>query len=148
MDWQEFAEQLAEDLSLLSAGTLLVIEERPEDGRYAQFVQEDDKLLAYVADNRYMTPADKVTPEGERVIEEAGWHRAEPGRAHDDWWQELPWPASGTAYRHLTEAIVVALRDGYGIASPEGWRYRAWNEREANAPVTLARLSLPQVPAR
>lgn len=39
---------------------------------------------------------------------------------------------------------IVALRDGYGISNPDGWWYRAWNERTGNEAIELPRLGLPR----
>ncbi|MBC6469161.1 TNT domain-containing protein [Actinomadura alba] len=40
--------------------------------------------------------------------------------------------------------VVTALRDGYGIADPGEFRYRAWNEKKGNDPFDLPRLGLPR----
>ncbi|MEV4257570.1 hypothetical protein AB0J52_30805 [Spirillospora sp. NPDC049652] len=148
MEWETFAAELADDLADLPAGALLVISEREEGGRFTQFAQEDDVLLAYLCDNAFLQPEDQASPEARRVIEAAGWHAPDPGRGQDDWWYRLPWPSSSADYRRLTGMLVTAFRDGYGIPSPEGWTYRAWNEREGNAPLTLPSLDLHQVPVR
>ncbi|MFC4913242.1 TY-Chap domain-containing protein [Actinomadura gamaensis] len=146
MDWQTFAAELADDLAALPAGALLVISERDDGGRFAQFAQDDDGLVAYVCDNTYLAPDDQASPEARQVIAAAGWNAPDPRQGHEDWWYRLPWPASSAAYRRLTDMIAAAFRDGYGIASPDGWNYRAWNEREGNDPIELRRLSLVRAP--
>ncbi|MCP2343619.1 TY-Chap domain-containing protein [Actinomadura rupiterrae] len=148
MDWQTFAAELADDLAGLPAGALLVITERADGGRFTQFAQDDDGLVAYVSDNTYLAPADQASPEARRTIEAAGWNPPEPRQGHEDWWYRLPWPSSSAAYHRLTDMIVTALRDGYGIPSPEGWHYRAWNDRKGNEPITLHNLTLTQAPLR
>jgi hypothetical protein len=40
--------------------------------------------------------------------------------------------------------VVTALREGYGIADPGEFRYRAWNEKKGNDPFDLLRLGLPR----
>ncbi|MFD0692100.1 TY-Chap domain-containing protein [Actinomadura fibrosa] len=140
VDWGSFADGLAEDLVTLAAGALVVISEPGEPGwrRYVQFSQQDDRLHAEVVANAFLDESSRTSAEGEQKISQAGW--TAPKVAHDNWTSELAWPASHADYRVLTEKIVLALRDGYGITSPESWRYRAWNDRKGNRPFRLARL--------
>ncbi|MBT2210797.1 hypothetical protein [Actinomadura sp. NEAU-AAG7] len=144
MGWDEFAEALAEELAVFPAGALVVIKEaaEPRFARYVQFAQRDAELDAGVVANSFLEEAAQCSPEGERVIAEAGWRTRQPTVGHQEWWYALPWPASSGEYRRLTGMIVTAFREGYGIADPGSWRYRAWNEREWNQAISLSRLGL------
>ncbi|MFC5745153.1 TY-Chap domain-containing protein [Actinomadura rugatobispora] len=128
MDWDEFARGLAEEFAVLPAGALLVLSEPGESGRYAQFAQGPDELVAYVVADSFLSERARATPEGARAIARAGWREPDPSAGHENWWQVLPWPASSRQYRALAESVAAALRDGYGISTPGGWSYQAWNE--------------------
>ncbi|MFD0692097.1 TY-Chap domain-containing protein [Actinomadura fibrosa] len=138
MDWETFADALAEDMATLAAGALVVISEPGESGRYVQFAQDDDQLDVDVVGNAFLDDSSRASVEGEQKISLAGW--TAPNAEYENWTLQLGWPASHVEYRALTEKMVVALRDGYGIASPETWRYRAWNDRKGNRPFRLVRL--------
>ena len=129
MTWEEFARGLAEEFGWLPAGALLVISEPEEDGRYAQFAQGDDELVAYVVANSFLREQARATPQGEQAIVQAGWRAPDPSAGHENWWQTVAWPASARRYRDLADAVATALRDGYRIPTPDGWTYQAWNER-------------------
>ncbi|GLZ03003.1 hypothetical protein Acsp03_04700 [Actinomadura sp. NBRC 104412] len=140
MTWEEFASGLAEELAGLPAGALLVVSEPDERGRYAQFSQGDAELVAYVVVNSWLPEPARATREGERAIARAGWNEPLPP-GHENWWRTLSWPASSRQYRDLADSVVTALRDGYGIAGPDGWTYQAWNERTGDD-LELPRLGL------
>lgn len=146
MEWESFAEALAEELAVLPAGALIVISE-PGDGltgRYAQFVQETDRLVAEVVADSVLEPKQRVSAEGERAITSAGWRPPDRPAGRENWWAELAWPASARQYQALAGMVVTAMRDGYGIPDPGGLRYRAWNEKKGNDPFDLPRLGLPR----
>ncbi|MFD0854758.1 hypothetical protein ACFQ07_21140 [Actinomadura adrarensis] len=129
MNWEEFAEGLAEEFGRLPTGALLVLSEPGEAGRYAQFAQEESELVAYVVVNSFLAGPARATPRGEEAIVRAGWNPPDASGRHENWWRTLPWPASSAQYRALAGSVAAALRDGYAIASPDGWSYQAWNER-------------------
>ncbi|MCP2343620.1 TY-Chap domain-containing protein [Actinomadura rupiterrae] len=140
MDWETFAAALAGDLAELPEGALVVISEREGGGRFTQCMQEEDALTAYVCDNVFLKPEDRASAEGERIIADAGWKPRDPAMGDENWSYVLPCPAPAEDYRNLTDMIVTALRDGYGIPSPEGWTYSAWNELTGNGSIALRRL--------
>lgn len=146
VEWETFAQGLAEELTVLPAGALVVISEpgegsRPHD-RYAQFAQETDRLTAELVGNSYVLEDKRASEEGERAIAAAGWR---PGPAdHPNWQAELAWPASSRQYQALAEMVVTGLRDGYGIADLGEFRYQAWNEKSGED-IELPRLGLPRV---
>jgi hypothetical protein len=141
MTWEEFAEGLAEEFAGLPAGALLVLSEPGDRGRYAQFAQDEMELVAYVVVNFFVPESAQATPQGEQAIADAGWNPPDGSGLHENWWRTLPWPASSAQYRALADAVVTALRDGYGIASPDGWTYQAWNERTGDD-IELTHLAL------
>ncbi|GAA4059366.1 TY-Chap domain-containing protein [Actinomadura miaoliensis] len=142
MDWEAFTVGLAEELANLPAGALVVILEPVETDRqrYVQFAQSSTELFAYVVVNSFLERDEvRATPRGEEVIMDAGWRC--PEGMHENWWQELRWPASSRQYRDLARAIAIALRDGYRIGDISHWRYRAWNEETGDL-IELPKLGL------
>ncbi|GLW64797.1 hypothetical protein Arub01_30410 [Actinomadura rubrobrunea] len=141
MDWEHFITALAEELAKLPAGALVVISEPGEgkQSRYVQFAQSSGELVGYVVYNGFLDERVRATPRGEEAIMDAGWNP--PRGPHDNWWQSLGWPATSKQYRDLARAIVIALRDGYGIDDISHWRYQAWNERSGE-PIELRGLGL------
>lgn len=144
MTWEELSAGLAISLSRLPAGALFVVTEPGgETGGvryYFQFIQSETELSAFLVGNVQLSPARQASAEGEALIESLGWRP--PHTDMPDWSRELPWPSNMTGYTALSDAIVSALRDGYGISAPEGWLYRAWNERNG-VDLELTQLGLP-----
>lgn len=144
VEWDAFAQGLADELANLPAGGLLVISEsgEPKRSRYTQFAQGADELTAYVVVNAFLDEQVRASEAGERLIAATGWRPPEPNEGHDNWWTILPWPATAQQYLNLARMVVVALRDGYGIADPGAFRYQAWNEQTGQH-LDLRRLGLP-----
>jgi hypothetical protein len=144
VEWEAFAQGLADELPALPAGGLLVISEPGDPGRsrYTQFAQGTDELAAYVVANAFLDESARASEAGERVIAEAGWRPPAPHEGHDNWWTILPWPATAQHYLDLARMVAVALRDGYGITDPGAFRYQAWNEKTGQD-LDLPRLGLP-----
>ncbi|WP_228786623.1 TY-Chap domain-containing protein [Nocardia terpenica] len=69
-DWGEFAEGLAEQLALLPSGAIVKI---VAPGRFAQFAQDDDSLVAHLIGDEHLDPADRPVAERRRRIVDAGW---------------------------------------------------------------------------
>ncbi|WP_405164842.1 hypothetical protein OG203_06940 [Nocardia sp. NBC_01499] len=78
---------------------------------------------------------------GGRLIADSGWHQPDADHC-DNWWYELPWPASSDGYRRLASRIVAGLRDAYGITEPSKLVYKAWNERDGNREIELPLIGL------
>jgi hypothetical protein len=144
VEWNTLVQGLAGELANLPAGGLLVISEfgEPKLSRYAQFAQGTDELLAYVVHNSFLDEQARASEDGERVITEAGWRRPDPDQGHDNWWRDLPWPATAQEYRDVAQMVATALRDGYGIADPGVFHYQAWNE-QTGQDLVLPELRLP-----
>jgi hypothetical protein len=144
VEWELFEQGLADELAGLPAGALVVLFESGEGdgGRYAQFVQRPDRLITEVVANSFLEPGERASAEGELAIVAAGWRPPAPSEGRENWWTDLAWPASSEQYLALAGMVATALRDGYGIADPGGFRYRAWNEKKGNDPIDLPRLGL------
>ncbi|QKG20068.1 TY-Chap domain-containing protein [Actinomadura verrucosospora] len=148
MNWLAFADSLAEELTALEAGTLVVIyeaEREIEQARGIQFVQEDARLIAELSHNDYLDPEVWATPAGEEAIKELGWRPPATELGRDNWWETLDWPAATAQYQELARMAVLGLRDGYRISSEAPFYYNAWNECRGNETVELPLLRLPYV---
>ncbi|MCW2897940.1 MAG: hypothetical protein JWO67_205 [Streptosporangiaceae bacterium] len=145
VEWDVFAQALAEELPNLPEGGLVVIAEPGEEkyARYTQFMQREDELWGYVVVNSFLDESARASEEAERIISAAGWRAPEPSAGHDNWWAALPWPATAEQYLHLTQMVVAGLRDGYGIPDPGVFRYKAWN-RNTGEDLDFPRLGLPR----
>ncbi|WP_125618788.1 TY-Chap domain-containing protein [Actinomadura sp. WAC 06369] len=143
MEWEEFSDGLALELPDLAAGTYVVISEPGSagEGRYIQFVQEQDKLTVEVVANCFLASDKRASVEGEQAIRAAGWSRRQGSEA-GNWFSMLSWPAYSEDYQRLAEMVVVALCDGYGIEDVGTWRYKAWDESRGGRDVELTRLGL------
>lgn len=137
-DWGPFAEGLAEQLALLPSGAIVKI---VAPGRFAQFAQDDDSLVAHLIGDEHLDPADRPVAERRRRIVDAGWQLPDVDHA-GNWWIELPWPVVSSIYRQLAAMVVIGLRDGLGVRSPADLVYEAWNDRAGNAPMDLPLLGL------
>ncbi|MET9774002.1 hypothetical protein ABZ023_06980 [Streptomyces sp. NPDC006367] len=142
--WDEFGEGLAEQLSTLATGSVLILRESAPTGRYAQFMQDDDRLGAELVGDHYLEPGVRAGEQGGRLIAEAGWQRPEDTVYGHNWQAELPWPSASDAYRRLAAMTVTGLRDGLRITGPKDLVYKAWTRR--NRPLQLPLLGLASMP--
>ncbi|MER5894481.1 hypothetical protein [Streptomyces sp. NPDC001876] len=140
--WDGFSEGLAEQLASLAAGSVLIIRESGQTGRYAQFLQTDERVEAELVGDHHLDPALRAGEAGCRLIAEAGWRPPEDTVYGHNWWSELPWPSSSVAYRALAGMTVTGLRDGLRITGPQVLVYEAWDGRRGNRPLTLPLLGL------
>lgn len=141
-DWDGFREGLAEQLASLTDGSVLIIREGGQTGRYAQFLQSDKGLEAELVGDHHLAPTLRAGDEGRRLIAEAGWRPPEDTVYGHNWWSELPWPSPSAGYRDLAEMTVTGLRDGLRITGPQALVYEAWDGRRGNRPLTLPLLGL------
>lgn len=140
--WDGLGERLAEQLASLATGSVLIIGERGRTGRYAQFLQSDERVEAELVGDHHLDPALRAGEAGSRLIAEAGWRPPEDTVHGHNWWAELPWPSSSAAYRELAGMTVTGLRDGLRIAGPQALVYEAWDGRRGNRPLVLPLLGL------
>lgn len=144
-EWPEFAAGLVETLATLPYGAVVIIgEPGPWSDRrlFTQFRQERDHIHAQLPGDRWLDSSVQVGASGARVFGDDGWHEPDADFLWN-WWVNLPWPATSAGYRRLAAMMVTALRDVFGIPSPDDLVYYAWNEGEGNA-----RLELPLLGVR
>ncbi|MFI7365316.1 TY-Chap domain-containing protein [Streptomyces sp. NPDC050149] len=140
--WDGFGERLAEQLSTLGAGSVLIIREGGGTGRYAQFLQSDEGVEAELVGDHGLDPALRAGEAGSRLIVEAGWKPPQDTVYGHNWWAELPWPSPSGAYRKLAGMTVTGLRDGLRITGPEALVYEAWDGRRGNRDLVLPLLGI------
>lgn len=140
--WDGLSDGLAEQLASLAAGSVLIISESAQTGRYAQFLQSEDTLAAELVGDHHLDPALRAGEAGGRLIVEAGWRPPEDTVYGHNWQAELPWPSPSDAYRTLAGMTVTGLRDGLRITGPQALVYEAWDGRRGNRALTLPLLGL------
>ncbi|MEU8886372.1 hypothetical protein [Streptomyces sp. NPDC048442] len=141
--WDGFGEGLAEQLTTLASGSVLVIRERGAAGRFAQFLQTDATVEAELVGDHHLDPSLRAGESGCRLITEAGWQPPEDTVYGHNWQAELGWPSPSGAYRRLAAMTVTGLRDALRITGPEALVYEAWGR--GNRPLTLPLLGLPSL---
>lgn len=125
--WGAFTLRLITALRGVTDGVFLIVSVDGDPLRYVQFAGDPDRLYAEAPARDLVADAD------EAVLRAAGWN--EPGAAQPNWTSELPLPAYAIDFRELAERCVAALRDAYGVTSPDGLAHRAWRDPEALLPI-------------
>ncbi|MGW7414773.1 TY-Chap domain-containing protein [Streptomyces sp. NPDC054863] len=138
--WDGFTEGLAEQLTTLASGSVLILRESGPTGRYAQFLQTDATVEAELVADHYLDPAVRAGEPGCRLITEAGWRQPEDTVYGHNWQAVLSWPSPSDAYRRLAAMTVTGLRDGLRITDPETLVYEAW--ARGNRPLRMPLLGL------
>lgn len=134
-DWTAFADALAAELARLpEAGYLVLVEPGVADLHFVQFAQDVEELRAETAG---AVAAGPLPVRDERLLTAVGWRPPPPGDYDTNWWQTLPWPATGEEYQRLAAAVVTALRDVQEVGSPAALTYRAWRTGGRPLEVTL-----------
>lgn len=121
-NWNDFRDRLVDTFRKTSERLILIIASDVDPKKYVQFAREADRLDAEAP------AADVAADAKESVLSDAGWRR--PGIAQPNWASSLALPALTTEYGAFAERCVAALRDAYGVASPDELSYRAWREAE------------------
>ncbi|KUM35227.1 hypothetical protein [Arthrobacter sp. EpRS71] len=121
-DWNDFRGRLAATLRSVSDRVILIIASDLHPNRYVQFAGQSDRLHAEAPGQ------DVVVNAVESVLSDGGWQA--PGVAQPNWSSSLPLPALTSEYRELADRCVAALRNSYGVKSPDDLSYRAWREAE------------------
>lgn len=121
-DWDDFGTRLASTFRHVSDRVFLIVASEADPARYVQFAGHDGRLDAEAPATDVVADAD------ESVLSAAGW--TAPTVAQPNWSSSLGLPALTSEYAQLAERCVVALRDAYGIDSPDDLGYRAWREAE------------------
>lgn len=122
MTWDAFGERLAFALRDVTDRVRLIVAVGDGPRRYVQLAAVPDRLDAEAPG------VDVVADARVAVLAAAGW--VQPTAQQPNWSSSLERPALTVELRALADRCVVALRDGYGVASPDALRYRAWREPE------------------
>ncbi|KZM35196.1 DUF6301 family protein [Oerskovia enterophila] len=121
-DWTELGERLAATFRSVSDRVFLIVASRSTPVRYVQLAGGPGRIDAEAPATDVVADAD------ESVLSAAGW--TAPGIAQPNWTASTALPALTAEYRALALRCVNALRDAYGIGSPDDLGYRAWREPE------------------
>lgn len=125
-DWSAFQSGLAQALAQVTDRVYLIIASEADPTRYVQFAGDPAALYAEAPDTDVVRDADVS------VLADAGWTAPVP--AQPNWTSPLARPALTAEYAALAERNVIALRDAYGVSSPDDLAYRAWREPELIPP--------------
>lgn len=121
-EWGAFTLRLITALRGVTDRVFLIVSVDGDPLRYVQFAGDPEMLHAEAPGGDVVADAD------ESVLRATGWK--EPGVAQPNWTAELPLPAYAVDFRELAERCVAALRDAYGVTSPDALAYRAWRDPE------------------
>jgi hypothetical protein len=113
-DWTAFTEGLTRTLAALPVEGVLIV---THDAGLVQFLHGGAAIRAETGGS--------PSADGRQVLLSDGWEPPPEG-VRANWSEELPWPATSADYRRLAERSVRALRDAYGIPSPDRLHYEAW----------------------
>lgn len=126
-EWGAFTLRLITALRGVTERVFLIVSVDGDPLRYVQFAGDPDKLYAEAPG------VDVVADADESVLRAAGWKA--PRVTQPNWISELPLPAYAIDFRELAERCVAALRDAYGVTSPDALAYRAWRDPEDLPPI-------------
>lgn len=121
-DWTGFEHGLASALRSVTERVFLIIASGADPRRYVQFAGGQQRLDAEAPGTEVVAIANETT------LSAAGWTAA----SFDvpNWTSSLELPALTAEFQLLAGRCVTALRDAYGIPSPDYLWYRAWREPE------------------
>lgn len=129
--WDDFSERLARTIRDLPERVYLIVEELASR-TYVQFAADADRVDAECVSNLNRTLTRPADAQGEALLVGAGWSPHRPGEAN--WWRTLDLPATLAQARTVADMSVLALRDVYGVASPDSLSYTAWRDPEPVQP--------------
>ncbi|HEX7301479.1 TY-Chap domain-containing protein [Lentzea sp.] len=121
-DWAQFTERLTDALRDVTDHVYLIIHAAQEPRRYVQFAGAPDRLYAEAPGTDVVADADEFQ------LSRFEW--AAPDAGQPNWSWSLRRPALTEEFARLADRCVVALRQAYGIVSPDELRYRAWQDPE------------------
>ena len=127
MDWTEFTARLARTIRDLEDRVFLIIEEA-SSGVYVQFAADTFTVSAECVANTSTALKRPADPAGELRLVELGWT---PYTLLDrNWTTSLQLPATLAQSGQIADMCVIALRDVYGVATPDSLTYKAWRDPE------------------
>lgn len=125
-DWSVFESGLAQALTRVTDRVYLIIASEADPTRYVQFAGDPATLYAEAPDTGVVRDADVS------ALAAAGWTAPMP--VQPNWTSPLARPALTAEYAALATRSAIALRDAYGVSSPDDLAYRAWRESELIPP--------------
>lgn len=142
MDWSDFADRLAAELVRLPDRAFLIVQ-GPTGLPYTQVLRADSALHAEAVGDAFLPVP--LTSRQERKLEGLGWTEPDDDERLN-WWILLEAPES-TRPRpcgELAKQMTRALRDGYGVRSPDELIYQAgMTGPEGGTPLALPALGIP-----
>ncbi len=119
-EWGDYFAELVALLCTLGEGSVRIIEATTEPLRYVQFAAGASDI-AFEAYSRNLTPS-----AAEEVFAKAGWDV--PDAMQPNWSTTLLLPARTVEYETLAACLIAALRDGYGMRTPDELSTRGWDD--------------------
>ncbi|GAB3106061.1 hypothetical protein GCM10027055_00010 [Janibacter alkaliphilus] len=127
VEWSEFQGALAGVLGEVGDRWRVIIRE-PTSGVVVQFADHPVGLEMQCSSREVPKFADLIPASADEVMEAQGWQA--PTRELPLWSQVVELPALTSELEAAAGACVTALRDAFGVGSPDDLVYTAWRERE------------------
>ncbi|MDT9592987.1 DUF6301 family protein [Nocardioides zeae] len=118
--WEQYADDLTAALRTVGDRVFLIASARERPLAYVQFAGGPDAVDAEASGAGAGPLA--------YLLEDQGWQPPHPLEVN--WRSRLPRAASTAEHAELVARCVAALREAYGVRSPDDLAYRAWRERE------------------
>ncbi len=121
--WEELTQDLGKQLHAMVDGDTVVLE---HGDYYTQCQSAVDDLHADAVSNRHLPPESRLSAAQEERLVAMGWQPPRPPGYHNfHIKQKLPFSLQDAV--HLASLMVGALRDVYGVDSPDQIAQRAFN---------------------
>ncbi|ROO89403.1 hypothetical protein EDD29_7093 [Actinocorallia herbida] len=146
LEWSEFAQRFALELSTLDRDTILIVREHDESRHYVQAMREPDRLYAESVSNNFLDGPLLLGPSDEEILTEAGWRPPTADWSPANWWTELPPDSGPGAFTLLADMMVTALRDVQGVRRPLDLVYESFH-RHGTGQIDLPRFGIASAQA-
>ncbi|MGY0502156.1 TY-Chap domain-containing protein [Nocardia sp. FBN12] len=124
-DWQNFSAALALTLSSMPAKAYVVI--KSSGGRYARFFVATPELWCEIVHDDELGADFQMSDRSRKELREQGWRPPVRGLS-ENWHLLLDWPVRYRVYENVAEQVVLALRQGLGVAGPTEFEIKSWIE--------------------